>query len=238
MFRTGFHGKFGCRIGQLQLSLDNHFWDGFFCFSNSFSTFTFLYPKLNHMHPDNRIGEKIGTLRNLKKLELTDLANRSGLSVNQLELIETGRSIPSLGVLIRISRALGIRIGTLLDDTVKEGPAVMREKDRQQAYSFSTSENENREHLTFFSLAPNKAGRHMEPFIVDIVPGENKLLPKSSHEGEEFIYVMDGKITVAYGTDVIQLEKGDSIYLDSIVDHLVTTPGPSARILGVVYVPV
>jgi quercetin dioxygenase-like cupin family protein len=78
----------------------------------------------------------------------------------------------------------------------------------------------------------------MEPFIVDIVPGENKLLPKSSHEGEEFIYVMEGKITVAYGTDVINLEKGDSIYLDSIVDHLVTTPGPVAQILGVVYVPV
>jgi quercetin dioxygenase-like cupin family protein len=49
---------------------------------------------------------------------------------------------------------------------------------------------------------------------------------------------MEGKITVAYGTDVIELEKGDSIYLDSIVDHLVTTSGPSARILGVVYVPV
>jgi transcriptional regulator with XRE-family HTH domain len=193
---------------------------------------------MNYMHPDNRIGEKIATLRNLKKVESADLASRAGLSPNQLELVETGQSIPSLGVLIRISRALGIRIGTLLDDTIKEGPAVMREKDRQQAYSFSTSEDDHREHLTFFSLAPNKAGRHMEPFIVDIVPGENKLLPKSSHEGEEFIYVMDGKITVAYGTDTIQLEKGDSIYLDSIVDHLVTTPGPSARILGVVYVPV
>jgi transcriptional regulator with XRE-family HTH domain len=190
------------------------------------------------MHPDNHIGEKIAALRNLKKIKSEDLSNRSGLSLGQLELIETGRSIPSLGVLIRISRALGIRIGTLLDDTVKEGPAVMRAKDMQEAYSFSTSEAANREHLTFFSLAPNKAGRHMEPFIVDIVPGDNKVLPKSSHEGEEFIYVMEGKITVAYGTDIIELDKGDSIYLDSIIEHLVTTPGPSARILGVVYVPV
>jgi len=190
------------------------------------------------MQASNPIGQKIAMLRKLKKIEPADLANRAGLSPDQLELIETEKSIPSLGILIRITRALGIRIGTLLDDTVKEGPAVIRAKDRQQAYSFSTSADVNREHLTFFSLAPNKAGRHMEPFIVDILPGENKLLPKSSHEGEEFIYVMDGKITVAYGTDVFELEKGDSIYLDSIVDHLVTTPGPSARILGVVYVPV
>ena len=169
------------------------------------------------------IGGKIAALRNLKKIEIQDLAAKAGLSVNQLKLIESGTSIPSLGVLIRISRAMAIRIGTLLDDTVKEGPAIVRANDRISAYSFSTNEDKTREHLTFYSLAPNKAGRHMEPFIVDIIPGENKQLPKSSHEGEEFIYVMEGKITVAYGTDIFELGKGDSIYLDSIVDHLVTT---------------
>lgn len=189
------------------------------------------------MQTNHPIGDKIAALRTLKKIELQDLAHRTGLSVSQLTLIETGVSIPSLGVLIRISRALGIRIGTVLDDTIKEGPAVVRAKDRHTAQSFSTSEDKNREHLTFFSLAPNKAGRHMEPFIVDIKPGDNKELHKSSHEGEEFIFVMEGKVTIDYGTDVIELEKGDSIYLDSIVDHLVTTPGPTAKIIGVVYVP-
>jgi len=189
------------------------------------------------MQTNHPIGDKIAALRTLKKVELQDLADRTGLSVDQLKLIETGVSIPSLGVLIRISRALGIRIGTVLDDTIKEGPAIVRAKDRRTAQSFSTSESKSREHLTFYSLAPNKAGRHMEPFIVDIFPGENKLLPKSSHEGEEFIYVLSGKITVAYGTDVIHLDEGDSIYLDSIVDHLVTTDIAQARILGVVYVP-
>jgi transcriptional regulator with XRE-family HTH domain len=186
----------------------------------------------------NHIGEKIIALRALKNTEPTEFAKRAGLSLNQLDLIESGTSIPSLGVLIRISRALGIRLGTLLDDSEKEGPAVVRASDWQQGYSFSTHEDKNREHLTFYSMAPNKAGRHMDPFIVDIEPGENKQLPKSSHEGEEFLYVMEGKILVAYGTDVIELDKGDSIYLDSIVEHLVTTPGPKARILGVVYVPV
>jgi transcriptional regulator with XRE-family HTH domain len=205
--------------------------------------FLFLFSpfkSLTHltMKPENKIGNKIATLRNLKKIELQDLATRSGLSVSQLSLIESDTSIPSLGVLIRISRALGIRIGTLLDDTVKEGPAIVRAMDKHSAQSFSTNEEKNREHLIFYSLAPNKAGRHMEPFIVDIEPGESKQMSKSSHEGEEFIFVMEGTITIAYGTDVFELEKGDSIYLDSIVPHLVTTRGPRARILGVVYVPV
>jgi transcriptional regulator with XRE-family HTH domain len=190
------------------------------------------------MQTNRLIGEKISTLRTLKKIESLDLANRAGLSADQLNHIESGASIPSLGVLIRITRALGIRIGTLLDDTVKEGPAVVRAKEHQSAMSFSTSEDKNREHLTFFSMAPNKAGRHMEPFIVDIVPGEDQLLPKSSHEGEEFIFVLEGKVKVLYGTDVFELEKGDSIYLDSIIKHLVTTTESKATILGVVYVPV
>lgn len=182
------------------------------------------------------IGEKISTLRTLKKIQIEDLAAKAGLSTQQLILIEKGVSIPSLGVLIRITRALGIRLGTLLDDTLKEGPAVVRANEHESSVSFSTTEN--REHLTFMSLAPNKAGRHMEPFVVDIVPDGADEPVKSSHEGEEFIYVLEGKVIIHYGNDMIELNKGDSIYLDSVVNHLVTTGSSKARILGIVYVPV
>jgi transcriptional regulator with XRE-family HTH domain len=191
------------------------------------------------MQPGKTIGSKIAALRGIKNIDPDILAKKTGLSLQQLHLIETGTSVPSLGILIKISRALGIRLGTLLDDSEKEGPSIVRSDDRLQSRSFSTDEDINREHLTFYSMAPKKAGRHMEPFIVDIVPGASSHLPKSSHEGEEFIFVLEGKISVAYGTDIFILEKGDSIYLDSIVEHLVTTPGPEeAKILGVVYVPV
>ena len=78
----------------------------------------------------------------------------------------------------------------------------------------------------------------MEPFIIDIIPNEKNKQSKSSHEGEEFIYVLEGMVTIHYGNDIFKLEKGDSIYLDSIVSHLVTTETNKARILGIVYVPV
>lgn len=189
------------------------------------------------MQTNRTIGDKIAALRSLKKIEKGELAKRAGLSEKQLDLIESGTSIPSLGVLIRLSRALGLRLGTLLDDTVKEGPAVMRENEWNGANSFSTHNDDSREHMTFYSMAPNKADRHMEPFIVDIVPDKEQKAVKSAHEGEEFIYVMEGKVNVHYGNNLYELNKGDSIYLDSVVDHLVTTPGPHARILGIVYVP-
>jgi transcriptional regulator with XRE-family HTH domain len=177
------------------------------------------------------------SLRTLKRIETKDLAQKTGLSVQQLDLIESGVSIPSLGVLIRITRALGIRMGTLLDETIKEGPAIVRADEYHSTISFSTSENNNREHLQFLSLAQNKTGRHMEPFLIDILPAKNDQTGKSTHEGEEFIYVLEGQVIVYYGNDTFVLEKGDSIYLDSIVQHLVTTTS-RAKILAVVYVPV
>ena len=84
------------------------------------------------MATNQLIGKKISALRALKKIETEDLANKTGLSVKQLNSIESGTSIPSLGVLIRITRALGIRIGTLLDDTIKEGPSIIRSNEHSQ----------------------------------------------------------------------------------------------------------
>ncbi len=81
--------------------------------------------------------------------------------------------------------------------------------------------------LDFFSLAAGKAARHMEPFIITVHPGEDREL--SEHEGEEFMYVLDGTIEVEYGKDLYTLTQGDSIYLDSIVPHQVRGGSPVAR---------
>jgi quercetin dioxygenase-like cupin family protein len=131
-----------------------------------------------------------------------------------------------------------MRLGTLLDDSDKTGPAITRATERLPTASFSTGEESTREHMHFFALAHNKAGRHMEPFLIQIAPNQTQALKKSSHEGEEFIYVLDGELNVAYGANQFSLKKGDSIYLDSIVAHLVTAQNSPATILAVVYIPV
>lgn len=79
----------------------------------------------------------------------------------------------------------------------------------------------------------------MEPFFIEITPkveGEN--FEVSSHEGEEFIYVLKGTVEIIYGKNSYILEEGDSIYYDSIVAHHVHAADEnSAQILGVVYMP-
>ena len=78
----------------------------------------------------------------------------------------------------------------------------------------------------------------MEPFIVDIEPAEPSDYMLSSHEGEEFIYVMEGKIEINYGKDIFLLNAGDSIYMDSVVLHNVHAANNlPAKILAVIYTP-
>ena len=78
----------------------------------------------------------------------------------------------------------------------------------------------------------------MEPFVIDINPEEAPSFQLSDHEGEEFIYVMEGEVELVYGKETYHLNEGDTIYYDSIVKHhLHGAPGKSAKILAVVYIP-
>lgn len=185
------------------------------------------------------IGDKIRQFREFRQISKEDLALNANLDKNQIEKIEEKGVVPSLGHLIKISRALGVRIGTFLDDQDHIGPVLVRVGEEKSSISFSTKDGKAREHLNFFSLAQDKSGRHMEPFIVDIEPSKESDFKLSSHEGEEFIYVLKGEIEINYGKNLYRLNQGDTIYLDSIVAHNVHAAGPGpAKILAVVYAPV
>ena len=186
------------------------------------------------------IGSKIKGIRESKNLSLEEIAERSGLSIEQITSIENDQNLPSLGPLIKIARALGVRLGTFLDDSDAIGPVVTRAADRERdsSISFSNDATDARKHMEYHPLAQQKAGRHMEPFIIDINPEETPEFQLSAHEGEEFIYVMEGEVELVYGKDTYTLRAGDSIYYDSIVSHhLHGAPGKAARILAVVYIP-
>ena len=186
------------------------------------------------------IGAKIKSMRETKGLSVEEIAERSGLSVEQIQSIETDQNLPSLGPLIKVARALGVRLGTFMDDSDALGPVICRAADRekQSTISFSNGAADARRHMEYHPLAQQKAGRHMEPFIIDINPSEDRNFQLSAHEGEEFIYVMQGEIEIVYGKDTYSLNEGDSIFYDSIVKHHVHgVPGKPAKILAVVYIP-
>lgn len=184
------------------------------------------------------VGEKIKAIRESKNLSLQTLAENSGLELDLVAQIEDNTNIPGLSPLIKIARALGVRLGTFLDDSDCLGPQVCRAGNSEKSMSTSNTKSRSNSHLDFTSLASHKAGRSMEPFIINIEPANTDTLILSSHEGEEFIYVLEGVVKIIYGRDQYLLEKGDSIYYDSIVEHLVCSgSNENAKILAVVYAP-
>jgi transcriptional regulator with XRE-family HTH domain len=192
------------------------------------------------MESNKIIGGKIKSIRESKSLSVEEVAERSGMNRQQIERIEENVEIPSLAPLIKIARVLGVRLGTFLDDQTELGPVISRKKDYKEKNTIRFTENSSatRKHMEYHSLSQDKAGRHMEPFLIDLDSSGHTDFTLSSHEGEEFIFVLDGSVEVNYGKEKYVLEEGDCIYYDSIVAHHVhARNGASARILGVVYTP-
>jgi len=190
------------------------------------------------MSEKNKIGAKVKLIRENRKLSIEDVSERTNLSAAQISSIEDGSLVPNLTPLIKIARVLGVRLGTFMDDDENLGPALSRAKDKKEVTRFSDRGNAVNSDLDFYTLARNKAGRHMDPFLIDIFPSSEEEIKTSTHEGEEFIYVLEGEVEIIYGKDKYLLEKGDSIYYESIVAHHVHSHGENpAKILAVVYTP-
>jgi transcriptional regulator with XRE-family HTH domain len=181
-------------------------------------------------------GSKVKSIREAKSVSLETVAERTGLTVSQIDFIESGESL-SLSPLIKIARALGVRLGTFLDDIASDGPVVCHKEDQDKGVRFNSSQNATN-HLDYYSLARAKSGRYMEPFIIDINNSKDEDFTFSSHEGEEFLYCLEGSVEIRYGQKINALNPGDSIYYDSIVDHGIQAIDGKAKILAVVYAPV
>lgn len=190
---------------------------------------------------EKKLGERIRAFRELQDLSREDLAERTGLTLEFLTSLEKDDITPSLGPLLKVSRALGVRLGTFMDDEVGSDCCLVRCKDLGSGDDvvLHTGGAKQGEGLTFHSLGAGKSDRHMEPFFIEMQPepdGAEKSL--SSHEGEEFIVVVSGRMEVIMARETHILEPGDSIYFNSIVPHHVGCAGTEpAQIYAVLYFP-
>ncbi len=183
-----------------------------------------------------QVGLRIKNLRENRKITFEELSRRTGLPVDFLKQLENQDLYPSIGPLLKVSRALGTRLGTLLDDQVSADPVVVRKGDRHEELNMLTGKDQP---VTFryHSLARGKADRHMEPFFIEIAPESEADKKPSSHEGEEWIMVTGGELQVTYGEKVIRLKEGDSVYFNSVVPHNVCSVGGKAEIIACLYIP-
>lgn len=191
------------------------------------------------MSEGNQLGIKVKQIRENHEMSVEQLAEKSQCNRKVIESIESGDLIPSLTPLIRIAKALEVRLGTFLDDAPQIGPVMIKSGKSEHVIHFSGKEDHpDTSALDFYALASGKTDRHMEPFIIDVHLHETEEYKLASHEGEEFIYVMNGEIEIIYGQERYLLSQGDSIYYDSVVPHDLHAYGDNdSKILAVVYTP-
>ena len=158
------------------------------------------------MDKNTKFASKVKDIRERQNMSIEELSEKSGVKIEvleamengDLEAMENGEIIPSLTPLTKMARALGVRLGTFLDDAPQIGPVVVREGKPNNVYYFSGREDvTNNTGLEYHALGAGKIDRNIDPFIID-VDIEDEEYELSSHEGEEFIYVLEGEIEVVY----------------------------------------
>ncbi len=177
-------------------------------------------------------GSRIQAIREEKKISIDELSKLTGFDVEFLSKIEKGKVQPQLGTAIKLSKALDSAFGRLVSGVGDRLYSVTR-KNEQKIVARSTSKKGQKELYTYKSLAPEVKGRHMETLIVRLE--ENPEDDMSVHEGEEFIYVLDGVVNVKIGDDRFDLKQGDSIYYLSTTPHQIVSKKGKSTILAVLY---
>lgn len=181
--------------------------------------------------PQIRLGERVREIRRAKGLTIRDVAERSGLAISTVSKIERNLMAPTYDRFSRLADGLGVDLAELFHargNRFRSGEIAIA---RNGECSFYRTET-----YTYEMLFPKLRGKTMVPMLGTLPPFEKMRFERLiSHEGEEFLMVLEGRVTVQLeGMDPVTLEVGDSMYFDSRRGHLYASSGlASARILCV-----
>lgn len=180
----------------------------------------------------DEVGKRIRMLREEKGITIEDLSKMTGFPQSRLEDIETGAVQPQLGTVMKLSRALDSAVGRLVSGMGSRLYSITR-KDERKKISRSSSKTGKKNLYSYMSLAPEVQGRHMEALIVQLERSTETEV--SVHDGEEFVYVLEGTVNLTIGGEAYDLDPGDSAYYLSTTDHYITAKSDKATILAVLY---
>lgn len=164
--------------------------------------------------PIKQIGERLRGLREVLDIPAEEVAKLCDITLEHYLSIEAGEADPSVYRLSRISKKYGIALDVLL----------FGEEPRMSSYFLTRKDQgmsvERRKDYKYQSLASGFRGRKVDPFMTQVIPlpgDENH--SKNSHDGQEFDYVVEGKLEITIGEKIMILNEGDSIYFDATQPH-------------------
>lgn len=185
---------------------------------------------------NNKIGKIIKDVRTERKLSLQGVAAKLEIPEDELEKIEAQEIYPSLGLIIRLAGVFGVSVGELFGGMADSQFCIDRKEAGTSVSRFATADGRSPGYR-YKALGLKQEDRQMEPFLVTLLPDEVHEVKANEHTGEEFIYVLDGKVKVTLYGHTDTLSPGDSIYFNSMSPHIVACDGDEpAEILAVIHV--
>ncbi|MFC1869487.1 FAD-binding protein [Thermodesulfobacteriota bacterium] len=173
-------------------------------------------------------GEKVRKLRESHGWTLEDISKHTGQSPEAIQLVERNEVAPSVSFLLRLSKALNVDPGTFLRDEEK---AAIQDQ-RAQAFIKRTK------NYYYQTLTPGAENQHLRGFMITIEPRQAHKPVAYKHEGEEFIYVMEGSLELTLDNKINHLKVGESIHYNSEVPHkLKNNSNETTRCLVMLYTP-
>jgi transcriptional regulator with XRE-family HTH domain len=190
---------------------------------------------IRHEVKNLHIGKKIRELRKKGGLVLQDLSDRSGLSKPLLSQIEKEIVSPPIATLLKISKALNTNISFFFQNDGPEEKIVVVRRDESKVID---SRYFGREESGYYyeALAFKKPKKYMEPFLVEFKRKKVDQLSYFSHDGEEFIYLLEGTLEFRTENQQYILRPGDSLYFESSIPHAYRAlERKNAKALSVIY---
>ena len=173
------------------------------------------------------IGKRLLKMRREKKLTLKNLANEAGLSTEKISQIEKGETMPPVAVILQLSRALDI-----------DSSILLREEKKQAGKQSDADYQKRTEDYTYETLTPEARHRHLKAFKISIDPKSDHKGVSYQHMGEEFVYVLKGRVEVTVGENKNTLTPGKSVHFNSSIVHkLRNISAEKAKLLVVLYTP-
>lgn len=162
------------------------------------------------------LGQKIRKKRMEKGMSLKDLAEKTDLTASFLSQVERDLAEPSITSLRKIADALEVPIFYFLLNNDHTSPVVR--KNERKTLKFPES------NLVYELLSPDLS-KQMEVMMARLAVGAVSCEEPLSHPGEEFIYVLQGKMEITIGEDVYVLNESDSIYYFAAIPHKIVSIG-------------
>ena len=175
------------------------------------------------------IADRLREMRDILGISLDDAAATCDISSKRYEEIESGNADIPVSILHRMSLKFNIDLTTLLTG----------EEPHMHAYTLTRKDKgigvERQKAYKYQALAGNFLKRKADPFIVTVEPKKDVSVSFNSHPGQEFNYMLEGKLKLLIGAKEMILEPGDSIYFDSGLPHgMVAMENKPATFLAII----